>query len=162
MFSSVGSDHRLVCAKVCLSLRTPKKIARPRYNWNQFSLSPEIQERYTVAVKNWFQLLEGDSNGESYAKFVEANKQAMKECVPLRPKRKSVRTSTNPQVVAARRKAEEAHETWDREATEDNKVLWKEALRQLYETYDQVKEQELEEKTKTIEEAFGARQYGEG
>ena len=45
LFSSVGSDHRLVCAKVCLSLRTPKKIARPRYNWNQFSLSPEIQER---------------------------------------------------------------------------------------------------------------------
>ena len=85
----------------------------------------------------------------------------MKECVPLRPKRKSVRTSANPQVVAARRKAEEAHETWDREATEDNKVLWKEALRQLYETYDQVKEQELQEKTKTIEEAFGAHQYGE-
>ena len=96
-----------------------------------------------------------------YSKFVEANQQAMEEYVPQKPKRKSVHTSKNPQVVAARQKADEAHTKWNTDGSDDDRAAWKLALNKLYETYDQVKEQELEGHSCTIEAAFGAQQYGE-
>lgn len=33
-FSNIGSDHRIVTAKLKLSLRVPRKVARIRYDWN--------------------------------------------------------------------------------------------------------------------------------
>ncbi|CAJ1087270.1 Craniofacial development protein 2 [Xyrichtys novacula] len=160
-FCSVGSDHRVVCAKIRLSLRTAKQPKKTRYDWKRFAVSPDIQHDYTVEVMNRFQVLEEDDNGARYEKFVEANRQAMEDCVPLKPKRKSVHTSTNPQVVAARERVDDAHTKWDTDSTDDNRAAWRRALIELYTVYDQVKEQELEEQTRTIEEAFGAQQYGE-
>ena len=115
-FSSVGSDHRVVCAKIRLSLRTAKQVRKIRYDWKCFSSSPEIQAKYTVEVKNRYQVLEEDDNGACFNKFVDANRQAMEKCVPQKPKRKTVHTSTNPQVVAARKRADDAHNTWDRDS----------------------------------------------
>ena len=114
-------------------------------------------------IMNRYQAFEedDDGNGACYEKFVEANRQAMEECVPLKPKRKSVRTSTNPQVVAARNIVEEAHNAWDQDSSAENRTAWRQALDELYQVYDQVKAKELEEHTQTIEEAFGAQQYGE-
>ena len=160
-FCSVGSDHRVVCAESRLSLRTAKHTRKVRYDWKRFAASPDIQDRYTVAVRNRFQMLETDDNGARYNKFVEANTQAMEECVPLKPKRKSVHTSTNPRVVEARRKADEAHASWDTDSSDENRAAWRLALGELYKTYDQIKEQELEEHSRSIEAAFGAQQYGE-
>ena len=76
-FSTVGSDHRVVSAKVKLSLRTSKEDKKVRFDWKQFTKSSELQQRYTVAVNNRFQVLETDDNGTRYDKFVAANKEAM-------------------------------------------------------------------------------------
>ena len=103
---TVRSDHRVVCARVKLSLRvskTPKKI---KYNWTQLSQDPELQQQYTTAVKNRFQVLDEDNNGERYKKFVEANKQAMEECIPKVTKLKRVLRSTDVRVLSARQNAE--------------------------------------------------------
>jgi hypothetical protein len=121
-FCSVGSDPRVVCAKLILSLRTPKHTRKVRYDWRRFAASPEIQEQYTVTVRNRFQVLETDDNGARYSKFIEANTQAMEECVSLKPKRKSVHTSTNPQVVEAREKTDEAHARWDMDSSDENRL----------------------------------------
>ena len=43
-FCTVGSDHRVVCAKIRLSLRTAKHAKKVRYDWKQFSTSNQIQE----------------------------------------------------------------------------------------------------------------------
>ena len=160
-FCSVGSTHRVVCAKIQLSVRTAKQAKKIRYDWKRFAASPDLQHDYAVEVKNRFEVLEDDDNGARYEKFVEANRLATEKHVPLKPKRKSVHTSANPQVVAARERVEEAHNTWDEESSADNREAWRRALDQLYAVYDQVKEQELEEQTRNIEEAFGAQQYGE-
>lgn len=161
-FCSVGSDDRVVKAKIQLSLMTAKTARKIRYDWKRFASSPEIQERYTVEVKNRYQALEeDDDNGACYAKFVEANQQAMEECVPLKPKRKSIHTSTDPHVVPARDKADEAHNKWDQDSSAENRAAWRLALDELYQVCDQVKAKELEEQTQSIEEDFGAQQYGE-
>ena len=160
-FCTVGSDHRVVCAKIRLSLRTAKHTKIAKYDWKLFSVSPEIQDRYTVAVKNRFHVLEESGDETSYVNFVEANRQAMDECVPTKPRKKTVSNSTNPRVVEARETAEEAHNKWDIDSTDENRTAWKLAVSQLYEIYGQVKEEELEESTRKIEAAYGARQYGE-
>ena len=160
-FCTVGSDHRVVCAKIRLSLRTAKHTKKVRHDWKLFSVSPEIQEQYTVTVKNKFQLLEDKGRETSYVNFVEANRQAMEECIPAKPKRNTVRTSTNPRVIEARANADQAHDRWDLDSTDENRAAWKLAVSQLYEIYGKVKEEELEEKTRAIESAYGAMQYGE-
>ena len=160
-FCTVGSDHGVVCAKLRLSLRMTKHAKKVRYDWKRFSMSPAIQEKYTVAVRNRFQELEDEGNGASYENFVEANRQAMEEYVPSKPKRNTVRTSTNPRVTEARVKADEAHNRWDTNSSDENRVAWKLAVSQMYEIYGQVREEELEEQTRAIESAHGAMQYGE-
>ena len=85
-FSTVKSDHRVVSAKLWLSLRTSKHAQKTRYDWKRFSASPELQENYTVAVTNRFEVLHDDSNEVRYDKFVAANKIAMEEVVPKKPK----------------------------------------------------------------------------
>ena len=52
-FSSMGSDHRIVSAKIKLSLRTSKSPQpEPRYDWSAL-----INRLYTVAVKNRYESL---------------------------------------------------------------------------------------------------------
>ncbi|KAJ8393714.1 hypothetical protein AAFF_G00057670 [Aldrovandia affinis] len=82
-FDSVGSDHRVVSTRVRLSLRVPKPSPRIHHDWEAFSRSPDLQARYTVEVRNRFQLLateEGPST--AYERFVAANVKATRECVP--------------------------------------------------------------------------------
>ena len=63
---------------------------------------------YTVTVKNKFQALEDESNNERYAKFVEANTQAMEECVPRKSKVRKMHRSSHPKIEEARQVAQEA------------------------------------------------------
>ena len=69
--------------------------------------------------------------------------------------------SSDPRVVEARGKAEEAKMTWEVLQSDDNRNAWKQALKNLYSVYDQVKEQELEECINKIEATHGEQQYGE-
>ena len=160
-FSSVGSDHRVVSAKLQLSLRTAKHARKIRYDWQRFSATPEIQENYTVTVKNRFQVLEEDTNKERYEKFVAANKEAMEEWVPKKPKKKAERRSAHPSVISARKKVADAQSKMAEDVSDANQTAWKQALSNLYEVYDQVKEQEIESHIRNIEATHGAQQYGE-
>ena len=51
-FESVGSDHRVVVAKLRLSLRSNVKQPEQsvRYDWEQFRSSPELQQKYAVTI----------------------------------------------------------------------------------------------------------------
>ena len=110
-FSTVRSDHRVLSAKLQLSLRVSKNARKIRYDWKQFSATPEIQKQYAVEVKNRFEVLEEDSNGERYEKFVAANKVAMEMHVPQKPKKKAERRSAHPRVIEARQEAKDAQST---------------------------------------------------
>ena len=95
-------------------------------------------------MKNRFQVLEGESNEVRYEKFVKANKEAMEEVVPKKPKKKAERRSSHPSVIKARKEASDAQSTWEADKSDGNHEAWKQALRNLYIVYDQTKEQEIE------------------
>lgn len=83
-FNSVGSDHRVVSMKVRLSLRVPKPSPRKHHDWKVLSTSPDLQARYAVEVRNCFKLLgEEEDPNAMYVRFVEANVEATRECVPV-------------------------------------------------------------------------------
>ena len=78
------------------------------HEWKKFSTDPDLQWKYTVAVKNRYHVLSDEGNGVKYEKFVKANYQAMEECLPKKTNaRKSLRSS-NAQVVSARQEAHAA------------------------------------------------------
>ena len=60
-----------------------------------------------------------------------------------------------------REKADGAHVRWDTGSSDENSAFWKPTLNELYKTYGQVREQELEGHSRFIENAFGAQQYSE-
>lgn len=81
---TVGSDHRVVSLRVRRSLRVPKPSLRIRYDWRTFSATPDIQARYTVEARNRFQLLDLEEGPDAtYDRFVKANMEATRECVPV-------------------------------------------------------------------------------
>ena len=51
-FSSLGSDHRILTAKIKLSLRMKKSAPRKiPYDWSALN-EPKLQQLYTVTVRN--------------------------------------------------------------------------------------------------------------
>ena len=102
-FSTVGSDHRVVSMRVRLSLRVAKPSPKTRYDWKAFSANPGLQTRYTVEVRNRFQLLgeEEEPNGK-YRRFVAANAEATRLCVPVMERYRVSLRSRHPEVVVAK------------------------------------------------------------
>ncbi|KAJ8397433.1 hypothetical protein AAFF_G00439820 [Aldrovandia affinis] len=161
-FDSVGSDHRVVSTRVRLSLSVPKPSPRIHYDWEAFSQSPDLQARYTVEVRNRFQLLateEGPST--AYERFVAANMEATRECVPTMERIRVSPRSRHPEVVQARAKVEEARRSFDRERTTERRGVLNEVKQLLFSTYDKIEGEELMEKVRRVEAAQGEQQYGE-
>ncbi len=124
-------------------MRVPKPNIRVKYDWQQFANDTDIQQRYTLTVRNRFQILENETNEERYNRFVKANEQTMEECVPKKERvRKSLRAK-HPDIIASREAAVDAHDKFIQEETSENREKWKEALQNLYNTYDRLKEEDL-------------------
>ena len=86
-YSSLGSDHRVVTARIKLSLRickTPKR--KPNYNWDKLGKDADLQHQYTVTVKNRFSALQSteDDATTRYQHFITANAEATKELIPTK------------------------------------------------------------------------------
>ena len=85
-FSSVGSDHRIVTAKLKLSLRTSRApTQRTNYDWTALRDS-EMKDRYTVSIRNKYECLctDNESITETYVHLITANKETAKELLPLK------------------------------------------------------------------------------
>ena len=161
-FSAVGSDHQVVSLKVRLSLRVPKPSPRIRYNWKAFSGDPGLQTRYTEEVRKRFQKLDmGAEPSSEYIRFVAANQEATKLCVPMMERISTSRRSKHPDVVAARQNVEEARLIFEKEPTVARRMELNEAKQLLFSTYDTIIGVELMEKVQRVQVAQGEQKYGE-
>ncbi|ELU02058.1 hypothetical protein CAPTEDRAFT_218117 [Capitella teleta] len=161
-FCSVGSDHRVVSMKVRLSLRAPKTNPRIVYDWKTFAADSEMQEKYTVEVRNRFQILEDEEDPSSrYQRFIEANMEATRTCVPRRKRVKASSSSKHPDIVQAREKMEEASRKLEETGSDENGEQLKEAKELLFNTYDRLKEEKAIEACDRIQAAHGDGRYSE-
>lgn len=89
--SSVSSDHRVVVAKIKLSLRTSK--ASPRriiYQWSSLK-SKELKDLYTITIRNKFESLctDNETITQTYAKLIKANEETAMEVLPKTQEKRS-------------------------------------------------------------------------
>ena len=161
-FSSVGSDHRVVSMRVRLSLRVPKPSPKIRHDWKAFAADPDLQARYTVEVRNRFQLLDmGAEPSSEYSRFVEANEVATRLCVPVQDRARTSKRSKHPEVVTARSRVEDAQLNFERDPATEKRAELNEAKQLLFSAYDAARGEELMESVRRVELAHGERQYGE-
>ena len=160
-FCSVGSDHRVVCASVRLSLRISKQAKKTKYDWKMFYMDNELQNKYTISVRNKYQILANDTNETKFNKFVDANKSTMDELLPKKARSKVTLRSSNFRVAMARHEVQQTHNQYMATKTTVNKENHSRAQRNMYEVYQQEEEKELEKEIQSIEIAHGGQKYGE-
>ena len=92
-FEGVSSDHRIVTAKIRLSLR--KNVTRTattkHYDWALLN-NRDIRDKYVLELRKRFETLQeniekGIPNDE-YENFVNAHLEAATNCIPTKPRTK--------------------------------------------------------------------------
>ena len=92
-FEGVSSDHRIVTAKIRLSLRknATRTATTKHYDWALLN-NRDIRDKYALELRNRFETLQektekGTPNDE-YENFVEAHIEAASKCIPTKPRTK--------------------------------------------------------------------------
>ena len=160
-FSNVGSDHRLVASKIRLSLRKkaiPKKI---QPNWSVLRTDSNLQDKFTVAVKNRFSALSTEDLEDPeteisdptklYGDWIKAIKETSEEQLPKIEKRQKADPSKDPRITDARSEVKESYSSYRMDPTEDHRYQVKLAKDNLSKMYDVVQEEILEEKIVRVE-----------
>ncbi|XP_072030406.1 uncharacterized protein [Amphiura filiformis] len=159
-FASVGSDHRVITAKVRLSLRSngktpPRKI---RYNWKVLAQDTQLQELYAVKVRNIFSALQHESEGDedatsTYQCFIPANREVTEELIPKAPKRHKGTIWTDSRTESARNEVHEAYVKDTHECTSVSRSELQARKNLLKEAYDKINQGILEQKISQVEKA---------
>jgi len=155
-FSSLGSDHRIVAAKVKLSLRTSKSPSKGApYDWKALE-NPELQEFFSVEVNNRFNVLSQNCTDvtERYKHFVEAHNEACEKLIPKKKKKEKKKSlSKDTRVLEARQEVQKAFDCYQIESTKENQAELQTKKRALQKTYDTIESEELKKEIKKVEEA---------
>ena len=92
-FEGVSSDHRIVTAKIRLSLRrnTIQTTTTVHYEWSLHN-NRDISDKYTLTLRNKFDALEEKTEthtpNDEYKNFVNAHLEAVAECIPTKQRAK--------------------------------------------------------------------------
>ncbi|XP_072046990.1 uncharacterized protein [Amphiura filiformis] len=153
-FASIGSDHRIVTAKIRLSLRAsgktpPRKV---KYDWRQLVHDDELQERYTIKVQNQFSALRkncDDNVTAVYECFIQANKDIAEELIPKARKRPKEAIWHDPRIEEARRELQQAQLVDSQEVSNMSRSELQSKKNHLRKVYEEANEQILKRKIRS-------------
>ena len=92
-FEGVSTEHRIVTAKIRLSLRknTKRTATTKRYDWAHLN-NTDIRDKYVLELRNRFETLqektEKSTPNDEYENFVTAHLEAAAKCIPTKLKTK--------------------------------------------------------------------------
>ena len=92
-FEGVSSDHRIVTAKLRLSLRknATRTATTKHYDWALLN-NRDIRDKYVLELRNRCETLqekaEKGTPNEEYENFVEAHLETASKCIPTKPRTK--------------------------------------------------------------------------
>ena len=90
-FEGVSSDHRIVTAKVRLSLRknATRTATTKHYDWALLN-NRDIRDKYALELRNRFETLQEKTEkatpNDEYENFVEAHLEAASKYIPTKPR----------------------------------------------------------------------------
>ena len=135
-FEGVSSDHRIVTAKVRLSLRknATRKATTKLYDWALLN-NRDIRDKYALELRNRSEALQektekGTPNDE-YENFVEANIEAASKCIPTKPRTKYRAPWETPAVREKRALVKTASKSYRKNPTNTNARKLEKAQYQL-------------------------------
>ena len=155
-FASVGSDHRIMSARIRLSLRKSKTPpGKKHHDWKLLSTDSDLQKQYNIEVRNRFQSLDklDETATERYDRFIMANKEAAEKIIPNRKKTRKANISNDPRVTVARENVNKAYDVYQKETSDENRLKHKAANENLEEAYNLVEEEMISSKLKKVENA---------
>ena len=91
-FKGVSSEHRIVTAKIQLSLRknATRTATTKHYDWALLN-NRDIRDKYVLELRNRFEILQKTEKGtpiDKYENFVNAHLEAGANCIPTKPRTK--------------------------------------------------------------------------
>ena len=135
-FEGVSSDHRIVTAKIRLSLRkNATRTATPKhYDWALLN-NRDIRDKYVLELRNRFETLQekeekNTPNGE-YENFVNAHLEAASKCIPTKPRTKYRAPRETEEVREKRALVKTASKSYRKNPTIANARILKKAQFQL-------------------------------
>ena len=140
-FASIGSDHRIVTAKIRLSLRadsraTPKKV---KYDWSKLATDPDLQDRYTLEIRNRYSILAENNDGDQsqkYSYLIQAYKETADKIMPKLPKKQRKALCYDSKVEDASKHLMEVNKRHVQENTKDTHLEFEESKRKLHKAYE--------------------------
>ncbi|XP_072022604.1 craniofacial development protein 2-like [Amphiura filiformis] len=150
-FSSIGTDHRSVSARIRLSLRKSKALSRKKhYDWRVLCSNIKLQQQCTIEVRNRFQPLEdiNENATERYERFISATTE--EKIIHVRKKIRKACFSSDHRVTTARQKIKKVYETYQESTTEDNRLSCDQARSELAGAYNQAIEDDLNIKLREV------------
>ena len=139
-FEGVSTDHRIVTAKIRLSLRKNKKQTGKtvRYDWSTLA-NNDICEHYSVTVRNKFNILqetgERHSPNDEYENFVTAHLEAAAKHIPTKQRAKHTAPWETKEVREKRENVKKASLRNKKNQTNTNRQNLKKAQVELAKTY---------------------------
>lgn len=163
-FGNVGSDHRIVSANIRLSLRANSKTPprKSRINWNLLVHNKDLQDLYTVEVKNRYSVLADnvETPTDKYEAFIKANKEVSEKLLPSIKKGKHNLISGDPRVIAARESVKNSYNEYVKDPQEDKYMNLVGAKDDMAALYNLVTTEILEGKIHDLERAHENNKHG--
>ena len=141
LFCSIGSDHRIVTATIRLSLRANSRTLqkKPKYDWNKLKTNPDLQDKYTVEIRNKYEVLSmnagDDDQTQKYSYLIQANKETAEKVMPRVPKKQRKALCYDARVEMARIHLKEVDKRRAQETTKDTHLELEECKEKLDETF---------------------------
>ena len=164
-FASIGSDHRVITARIKLSLRSDRPSPKRKlYDWGVLRTDESLQELYSVRVNNRFSELSkesGDDITSRYQNLIKANEETANSIIPTKKRTKRSVLSSDPRITAARENVNLAFARYESNPdTHNNDILQGEKAK-LKSSYNQVFQEEFEVLIKQAEDADVRAQHAE-
>ena len=162
-FASVGSDHRIVSARMKLSLRKSKTMpGKKQPDWSLLCTDSDLQKQYSIEVRNRFEPLEiaEESATEKYDRFINANREAAEKVIPRKKRTRKTNISSDPRVITAREKIKKEYDTYQKDTSDENRSAYKAAKSNLQKAYNLVEGEMLTNQIKKVENAHANCKHG--
>ena len=146
-FESVGSDHRIITARIRLSVRVTKAPApKKRHDWMQLRFNPDIREKFSVELRNRFSELNDESSSATsqFDALVKAKDHAAAETLPLLKKSHRTKHASHPSIIEKRKKVDQLTHKYNVHKSSIIQKRLQEAKNELNQEYLKLEEETLQ------------------
>ena len=152
----IGSDHRIVSARLNISLRATKKrpCKRVKYNWCKLAQDQEIQQRFSLALSNRFSELTPTTNSiqNSYNDTVHTIEDVAQEVLGNPPKKRAKSWVTS-ETVHLVEKRNTAKRRFCRSKTSRAKENWKHLSQLVQKAYQKDEQNFINKQINKLDQA---------